>query len=45
MAKNANIGNFWHAFAIFKPLTGSKTLQKHFYLVEKVLGFDLVGHM
>ena len=32
-------------FAILKPLTGSKTLQKHFYLVEEVLSFDLVGHM
>ena len=26
-------------------ITGSKTLQKHFYLVEEVLSFDLVGHM
>ena len=32
-------------FAIFRPLTGSKTLQKHFYLVENVLSFGLVGHM
>ena len=32
-------------FAIFKPLTGSKTLQKHFYLVEEILSFHLVGHM
>ena len=44
LAKNvpkiANVG----VFAIFRPLTG-KTLQKHFYLVEKVLSFDLVGHM
>ena len=32
-------------FAIYKPLTCSKTLQKHFYLVEEVLSFDLVGHM
>ena len=31
--------------AIFKPLTGSKTLQKHFYFVDEVLSFDLVGHM
>ena len=45
MAKNANVGNFWHVFAIFKPLTGSKTLQKHFHLVEEVLSFNLVGHM
>ena len=45
MAKNADISNFWHILAIFKPLTGSKTLQKHFYLVEEVLSFDLVGHM
>ena len=46
MAKNVpkivNIGVF---FAIFRPLTYSKTLQKHFYLVEEVLSFDLVGHM
>ena len=32
-------------FAIFKQLTGFKTLQKHFYLVEEVLSFNLVGHM
>ena len=32
-------------FAIFKLLTGSTTLQKHFYLIEEVLSFDLVGHM
>ena len=32
-------------FAIFRPLRGIKTLQKHFYLVEEVLSFDLVGHM
>ena len=32
-------------FAILWPLTGSKTLQKHFYLVEEVPNFDLVGHM
>ena len=24
MAKNADVGNFWHIFAIFRPLTGSK---------------------
>ena len=45
MAKNvpkiADIGIFCH----FRPLTGIKTLQKHFYLVEEVLSFDLVGHM
>ena len=32
-------------FAIFRPLIISITLQKHFYLVEEVLSFDLVGHM
>ena len=45
MAKNANVSNFWHIFAIFNPFTGSKTLQKHFYLVEEVLSFNLVGYM
>ena len=45
MAKNDNIGNFWHFFAIFKPLTGIKTLLNYFYLVEEVLSFNLVGHM
>ena len=32
-------------FAIFKPLTGSKTLQKYYYLVDEVISSDLVGHM
>ena len=32
-------------FAIFKPLTGNKTLPNYFFLVEEVLSFDLVGHM
>ena len=32
-------------FAVFKPFTGSKSLQKHFCLVEEVLSFDLVGHI
>ena len=32
-------------FAIFRPLTGSKTLQKLFFLVEEVLTFNLVAHM
>ena len=45
MAKNvpkiADAGAFCH----FRPLTGSKILQKHFVLVEEVLNFDLVGHM
>ena len=27
------------------PKIAIKTLQKHFYLVEEVLSFDLVGHM
>ena len=31
--------------AIFWPFTGSKTLPKHYYLVEEVLSFDLVGDM
>ena len=30
---------------IFRPLRGIKILQKHFYLVEEVLSFNLVGHM
>ena len=37
--KIADVSVFCH----FKPLTGSKTLQKHFYLVKEVLSFDLVG--
>ena len=45
MAKNANIGNFGTFFAVFKPLTGIKTLSNYFYLVEEVLSFDLVGDM
>ena len=32
-------------FAIFRPVTTIKTLQKYFYLIEEVLSFDLVGHM
>ena len=32
-------------FAIFRPVTTIKTLQKYFYVVEEVLNFDLVGHM
>ena len=45
MAKNVpKIANI-RIFAIFRPRTGSKTLQKHFYFIEKVLSFDLVGHM
>ena len=39
MAKIANVS----IFAIYRPLTGSKTLQKHFFLVEEVLSFNLVG--
>ena len=39
--KIADIG----IFAIFRPLKGSKTLQKQFFLVEEVLSFDLVGYM
>ena len=45
MAKNvqkiADVG----IFVIFRPFRGIKTLQKHFYLVEEVLSFDLVGHV
>ena len=46
MAKNVPkidyVGVF---FAIIRPVTTIKTLQKYFYLVEEVLRFDLVGHM
>ena len=45
MAKNADVSNFWHFFAIFRPLTGNKTSPNYFFLVEEVLSFDLVGHM
>ena len=45
MAKNvtkiANNG----IFAIFYPLTATKTLQKHLHVVEEALSFNLVGHM
>ena len=43
--KNTNIGNFWHLWEIFKPITTTKTLSNYFNLVEEVLSFDLVGHM
>ena len=45
MAKNANIGNFWHVFAAFRPRTGNKTSPNYLFLVEEVLSFNLVGHM
>ena len=45
MAKNADVGNFWHVFAIFRPLTGNETSPNSFFLVEEVLSFDFVGHM
>ena len=32
-------------FAIFRSLSGIKTLQIHFDPVEEVLNFDLVGNM
>ena len=32
-------------FAVFHPLTGTKTLQKHLHVVEEALSFDLVGHI
>ena len=41
MPKIAYVG----IFAIIRPLRSIKTLQKYFYLVEKVLSFNLVGHM
>ena len=43
--KTTNIGNFWHVWEFFKPITTTKTLSNYFYLVEEVLSFDLVGHM
>ena len=45
MAKYADVGNFWHVFCHFSPLTGNKTSPNSFFLVEEVLSFDLVGHM
>ena len=36
---------FGMIFAIFRPLTGNKTLPNYFFLVEEVVSFDLVGHM
>ena len=44
MGKNANIGNFWHIFAILKPITTTKTLINYLFLVEEVLSFNLVCH-
>ena len=32
-------------FAVFHPLTGTKSLQKHLHVIEEALSFDLVGHM
>ena len=32
-------------FAIFRPLTGNKTSQNYYFLVEQVLSFNLVGPM
>ena len=37
--KMLTLAIFGTFFAVFKPLTGSKTLP-HFYLVEEVLSFD-----
>ena len=31
--------------AIFRPLTGNKTLPNYFFLAEEVLSFDFVGHI
>ena len=45
MAKNTDRGNFWHFFAIFKPITTNKTLGNYFLVIEEVLSFNLVGHM
>ena len=43
--KTTKIGNFWHLWEIFKPITTTKTLLNYFCLVEEVLSFNLVGHM
>ena len=40
--KNANVGNFGHVFANFRPITGNKTLPNYIFLVEEVLSFDLL---
>ena len=40
-----NMAIFIMFFAVFHPLTGTKTLQKHLHVVEEALSFDLVGHM
>ena len=46
MAKNVpKIDYVCGFFAIFRPVTTIKTLQKYFYLVEEVLSLNLVGHM
>ena len=43
--KNHQHRQFLHLWEIFKPITTTKTLSNYFHLVEKVLSFDLVGHM
>ena len=41
MAKMPMSAIFGTFFAIFRPITDNKTLQKYFYLVEEVLSFNL----
>ena len=45
MAKNVPKISNAGIFAIFWPLTGSKTLPNYLYLVEDVLSINLVGFM
>ena len=39
--KNTNIVNFWYVFAIFKPITSTKTLSSYFHLVEEFLSLKI----
>ena len=32
-------------YAIFNPITTTKTLSSYFHVVEEFLSFNLVGHM
>ena len=42
--KCANVGDFWHIFAIFRCLIGPLVAILLHILVEEVISFDLHGH-
>ena len=43
--KMPTLAIFGMFFALFRPLTGNKTSPNYFFLVERVLSFNFVGHM